>query len=237
MKRKYTGVILTGRQKRRRSNGNVVRVVTNRGYAPIASRGFRGIYGGKGQYKRPRSELKTIEVNDSTVAANTTGTIVLINGVIQGTDYNQRVGRIFLMKSIYLRAKFTNDSATVSPLTFRAMIVLDSQTNGALPAITDILNAVTTTSTNNLNNRDRFKVLMDKTFSPTPSARTVAITEQEVFKKWYKKCSYEVVNGGTAATVGSIQTGGLYVIFLTDVAAGTGDGVVTYSTRVRFIDN
>lgn len=234
-KRTFAGVIVP-RRKRQRIAGKAV-VVTTRGFAPIATRGFRGIYGGRGQRRRQRAELKTIDNNAFTSNYDTTGTITLINGVIQGTDFNQRVGRKFMMKSIYCRIASANNATMPAPTVLRWLLVYDSQTNATLPAITDILNSVSTLSTNNLSNRDRFTILADQTWVPTTQVSdTAAVVNFADFSKYFKKGSWEVVNGGTAATVGSIQTGGLYFVTVGDTAAGTAAAVAVVTTRVRFVD-
>ena len=49
----------------------------------------------------------------------------------------------------------------------------------------------------------------------------------------YKKCSLEQIFSGTGATIGSIQSGSLYLLMINAVTNST--SADTY-TRVRFID-
>jgi hypothetical protein len=90
----------------------------------------------------------------------------------------------------------------------------------------------------NLNNRDRFQVLMDirkqmgsYLFTAVPSLSSGS--PQNAFWKKYKKCSKEVVFSGTANTIGSISTGALYLFFIGDFA---GVAMIDYYTRCRFSD-
>lgn len=238
-KRTFTGVIVPKRKRFRRAANLAIVATRNTGpYAPIATRGFRGMYGGFGQPRRSRHELKTIDNNEFTSNYDTTGLVTLINGVIQGTDFNQRVGRQFNMKSILVRIRTVSGATTTVPLVCRWMLVYDSQTNGVLPAITDILNSISTTSTGNLSNRDRFQIIWDKTFvPPTQVSDTAGVTQFAWFQRKFRKCNYQVINGGVAATVASVQTGGLYFVTLGDLAAGAASPQAVVTTRVRFTDN
>lgn len=216
-KRKRTA-LYPGRKKRR-----VMRGVVRKPIAPPRTGGFYGL--NQGNHGR---ELKTI---DTTTACefSTTGTIALINGVAQGTDFTTRVGRKFNMRSILLRARIgVGGTATAS--VWRMMLVYDKQANAAAPAITDILDSINTTSNNNLANRERFIVIMDKLGYVEAAGRS-----QIPFKK-YKRCALEVTNGGTGNTVGSIVTGSLWLVTTGQLVTGATAPVATVQTRIRFTD-
>ena len=128
-------------------------IASRRATAPPRTGGFFGAWnrpGGLGP------ELKTIDVTTTSISPVTVaGANVLLNGVAQGSDYTNRIGRKVLLKSLLFRANMYPVLNTGSPVgcTIRIMLVYDSQTNGALAAVSDVLNAATYLQPTNLNNR------------------------------------------------------------------------------------
>jgi hypothetical protein len=118
------------------------------------------------------------------------------------------------------------------------MLIYDDQPNGALPAITDILNTADPASQLNLNNRDRFRVLKDKCFAFDPYLQSASASAQIFSVRIYRKlnidCTFNGVNGGTIA---DIQTGALLLAYVGSNAAGVSTDANAYlSSRVRFLD-
>lgn len=205
--------------------------------APIRTGGFYG------PYNRPVGlgpELKVIDT--STVAVSpiaVAGATALINGVAQSSDYTGRIGRKVTIKSILFRATLLPITSTTAIFgsVSRLMLIYDKQTNGNIAAVTDILNAATYLQPANLNNRDRFKILMDKfvthdAYTNGAGTQTVAGGGTRCIKK-YIRCNHDVVFGGTGATVGDIQSGSLIFLYIGSTAAYAMD----YNIRTRFIDN
>lgn len=168
---------------------------------------------------------------------NSSTGIFLVNAVIQGTDINAVIGRKMNMKSFYMRLTvFSPDNAwatdtTVVPsgkvnTTVRVMVVYDSQANGiGLTTITnlkltDILNVAAAPQTNlatgasgytnahiNLDNRDRFSIISDKTFDLS-NMQGNASRNLKIFKK-FKKGGLPTIFSGSG---GTINTGAVYVV-------------------------
>lgn len=163
------------------------------------------------------------------------------SGVATGTDYNNRKGRRINVVSIQLRGYMSYPGAAsneTDSTMCRIMIIEDSQTNGAAPTMANILQAVTPTSFMNLDNRERFKVHYDRMFTVTPfNTNTTAsdgLTNNTPTINFYKKCNIPVVFEGTAATVGSVSSGALWLVTLGSQA--TTALRFTASVRVRFVD-
>lgn len=200
--------------------------------APLATRGFYGQFSWRG-----RNELKVIDNPGGSGNFAAAGIVVLMNGVAQGTDYTNRIGRKILLKSWLFRVGIVPQAIT-SPSgdICRVMLIYDCQTNAATPAVTDILTTGFYNSPMNLNNRDRFKVLADKfvTIGAANYAAGALTTGSPVPRqiKIFKKMNMEEIFGGTGATVGSINTGGLFVVFISLSATTT----YVYDSRVRFLD-
>lgn len=203
-------------------------------------RSYKTYYGSQ---RKLGEERKVIETAQSTVAVNTTGSVTLINGVATGTDFTDRIGRRTNVTAIQLRGilgpDVTNNVGTASLL--RVMIVEDTQINGgALPVITDILQAATPTAFMNLNNRERFKVHMDETHAFGPinitATSTISPCPGAVGINVYKKVMVPVTFELATNVIGAISSGALYVVTVGAQAAGVQDGNFTFSARVRFVD-
>jgi len=104
----------------------------------------------------------------------------LLNPVVQGSSFFQRIGNKISMKSLKIRGHVTPSPAGIWDSTnnvltgdyLRWFVIYDRQPNGVAPLIQDVLrdtNNATTVITNqsgiNPLNRDRFLILRDQTFS------------------------------------------------------------------------
>lgn len=204
--------------------------------APLATRGFYGQY-----TKRGREELKVIENAVSGPTQFTSaGLVVLMNGVAQGSDFTNRIGQKICMKSLLARFWISPSGNTASGDIARVMVVYDTQPNssGSVPAVTDILTSADCFSGINLNNRDRFKVILDKKIAMYPVVYTAgAITAGAPISRYvdkYRKFNLDVIFSGTAATIGSISSGSLLWLLI-DQNTTTSEYAI-YS-RIRFSDS
>jgi len=213
-----------------------------------ATRGFRPMYG---VAKGPKAEKKVIDTTTA-VSVDTTGAITLLNGTQLGNDYSNRIGRKITIKSIYYRGTVCITATNSAPPVdgdssfqhWRMIIFYDKQPNGATPAVTDVLVTATPTSHLNLNNRDRFKVLIDKSFVVDPYKMVDAANESTwnrtaVNIKKYKKCHITTIyNAGNAGTIADISTNAIFLLWVGNRAAtATDDGLAAFSCRLRFWDN
>lgn len=185
-----------------------------------------------------RKEMKFLDVTTSnSFLLNGTATVSLINGSVQGTDEITRLGREFQMTSVYLNGSVASAATTTGLGEIRIIIVYDKQVNGNGLGIGDFLVSDNTFALNNLNNRKRFKVVMDQRLelgglatvqSGTPSVRVV---------NEFRKISFPTeCNAGVAGTVADIVTGALYLItYSSGFAVAALSSIL--NTRVRFQDN
>lgn len=200
--------------------------------------GYTGNYVQFRSFGSGARELKFIDTNFSSVNVTTTGTTNLINGVAQGTDYNQRIGRKTLMKSFLCNITLFPNSTSQNGDFVRLLVLYDTQCNSAaVPATTDILVAADVNAPMNLNNRDRFHILMDKKYTFNPATYTTGnVTGGNPVTRWctkYKKLNKETIYSGTGATTGSIQTGS--ILFFAISSGGT--ILTNFYFRVRFYDS
>lgn len=197
-------------------------------------------------------ELKTVDRAVTTTDINTTGAVVLLNGLSLGTDYSNRIGRKVYMTSVQFSGYVQADAAAVATgaavtsytQQVRLLIVYDRQPNGAAPAVTDVLTVAAPQAQLNLNNRDRFKILFDKhyVFGPVvaqAAAPTITTASEPLiynFNPMVKMTLPTIFNGGNAGTVADMSTGSLYLVAVGTTAAGTTDANLVASSRVRFFD-
>jgi len=206
--------------------------------APAASRGF---YGAQSRLKRQLQgimERKLVDTASASYALDTTGSVTLINGCAQGSDFTNRIGRKYSNVAVQLEGLALLTAVAAGPLKYRIMLIYDAQPNGALPAITDVLTASTSRAFMNLNNRDRFKVICDlnDVLGLTDIGANAAAADTTVKNvSVYKKINLETICDGTTAAIGDIQTGSLLLLTIADLAAGAA-GSFRGAVRVRFTD-
>lgn len=186
------------------------------------------------------SELKFIDTLLANSPIPAAGALTLVNGVAQGTDFTNRIGRKTVIKSLLFNASVVYNAAGSLPIgdICRLMVVWDSQANSAAPAVTDILATADPYSGMNLNNRDRFQIIWDKRFAMNPATYAAgALTAGAPNTKWitkYKRCHKECIFSNTGATIASIQTGSIYFL---QISQNTANCSTNMYIRIRFVDS
>jgi len=167
---------------------------------------------------------------------DTTGQITLLNGTAQGASASQRNGRQIRMKSILLNGvSFAGSTGTLAYGRFA--IVLDTQANAALPAITDIWDAATATTNRNISNMQRFKVLHDSGIVTFQGNSTTPTSGSSFDAAYYKRCNIPVqYNVNSTGAIGDIQTNSLLFVTFGTQVAGTTAGAFSGRIRVRYSD-
>lgn len=94
----------------------------------------------------------------------TTPNIVGCTEIAEGTDNNERVGRVVKLKSVHLKGfvRFTDD--TLAQQIVRIAVVADTENNGSAPSQSDIFENTGVMSFRNMQNSNRFRFLYDKMF-------------------------------------------------------------------------
>lgn len=170
-----------------------------------------------------QKQIKTVSGVDevrfkSTSGASTlssTGVIVLLNGMSEGDSEGTREGVSITLKSYTEHLQFITADATN---VMRRILVWDKQTNGAAPALSDILEDSTTLpllSPKKWENRKRFQFLKDDILNV--STYTPQLLSKLYLKLKGKKTNY-LSNVNTSA---GITSGGLYLVMFSDSGAAT----------------
>jgi len=167
---------------------------------------------------------------------------VLKNSLVlipQGDTAIERDGRKATIKSIHVRGTFFYEPAATSGTTcVYFYIILDTQANGAAPAITDIF---TTSGMDrnfiNLDNTSRFKVLKKITV-PFVAPSGVAAAKQKMIVpiEFYKTCNIPVDWSSNTGAITEIRSNNILAVGGCD-GASDGDDLVgcNLSSRVRFV--
>jgi len=197
----------------------------------------------RGGYSFTNNGGKELNFVDTTsfADATTTGSVLLLNGMAQGTTASTRIGRQIQMKSVHVNVQFAAEADLGAPgAHVHWALVYDMQTNAATPAYTDIYDAVLPTAARNVSNEKRFRVLAQGhciiTGRKPVAAEEIGEGQKQYVDKFLKIPLVTQYNAGVAGTVGDIQTGGLFFVFCSDIAAGTGDVDTVGTIRVRYTD-
>lgn len=206
-----------------------------------------------------KGEIKAVDTSNGNanvnLQINTTGNVTAMNLVSAGSSFFNRIGRKIEMKSVHFHGNliFTANAPTQEDY-LRVIIVYDRQTNGAVPAVTDILQNTDQQGANtnnayadvNLNNRERFMIIMDKRIS-APAVTAVGLLGgiQDSAQPVYANINHFKKLGGllthfkadsSPAVIGDVATGGLFLLTLGTVAAGSNGYSLNASWRVRYDD-
>lgn len=169
--------------------------------------------------------------------ADTTGTITLIATIPQGATQVTRVGKKVMLKSLMFRGHCNASTATTVAVATQ-IVVYDRRPTGALPAITDVLNSISSQSMNNDNNSGRFLILKreDKVLSGNVTTPATGLEIQNV--DWWLSLRGlpAVYNSAGTGAIADIEEGALYQITVGSVAAGTGAAAYNGAFRTRYVD-
>jgi len=178
-------------------------------------------------------EFKAVDVA-ATTAINSATAVALLNGIAPGSDIDERVGREVMMKSIQFKAVTYATPATGEDQLHRVLIVYDRQTNATALTAAEVLSTANVLAPRNLENRKRFSILFDRTYTINDS------DEPGTFRtiKFYRHLKHPITfNAGVAGTVADITTGSVYLVMIGSNAAGDTAGSIQYSSRIRYLDH
>lgn len=165
----------------------------------------------------------------------TTGAWIItnLNGLAPGTGPTERIGRKIKMVSIQARIHAFTAAAVVGSANNRIVVIYDKQANGAAPVATDIFQDNQANSPMNLNNRERFVVLYDK----TKGISALGTGPSAVNYNFFKKCNLDVIfNNGSSGDETDIATGAVYLCTVNDGSYATDAPNFLIYTRIRFTD-
>ena len=197
-----------------------------------------------------KGEIKAVDVSQANYALDTSGTVTCLSLANTGTSFFNRIGRRIKLASVQITGNIANTGATATAGVLRIIIVYDKQSNGALPSYADVITSVvqagTTTSGHldgpNQNNRDRFKILVDRKIHVPTVTTSVANgfpspDSNDTRVHIYKRLNHTVQFKGDTnpTTIADISTGSLIMLTVGPGAPGTA-WTMTASIRTKFYD-
>jgi len=243
-----------GRMKRRRATrtGRFVRrkkgAFLRLGKGRIAG-GYTRRVGYYGRYNRkkngcgPGGELKffDVTVDDAVIASGGFIHPTVVN-IPQGITESTRVGRKICVTNInwHFRAALVGITAATSPPNgdiVRVVIYLDKQCNGAAAGVADILENTHFQSFNNLVNKGRFRILMDRTYDLNYLAGSGITSSQDycavqINDSFFKRCSIPVEYSATTGAITEIRSNNIGIMLITEQGKANFESVV----RIRYAD-
>lgn len=171
-------------------------------------------------------EYKFLEAIN-TVTPSNTGSVQPLSIITQGDQNTMRSGNEIKVTSALMRATITK-AAAATATKVRCIIFSDVSSNGAVPALADVLQTANQDSPVNRVNGTRFTVIMDRSY---------VLDNDKPMKQlyWYKKLQHHIHYLTTDNTNGSLGQGQIY--FLTISNESTNAPQVAYNSRMRFLDN
>lgn len=197
-----------------------------------------------GRFSGQRAELKFHDVAlDVNPISSVGGVTATINIIAQGVTESQRVGRKCTIRSIHWKYQLDlpEIDAAATPAageSFRVILFLDKQCNGATAAVLDILEIAELQGFRNLANQGRFTILMDKIHNvnyqtmASDGAGVVSMAETINNYTMYKRCNIPIEFSGTTGAIGEIRSNNLGVLLV----GVKNTGQFFSSFRLRFSD-
>jgi len=186
--------------------------------------------------KAAKMDTGYIDVTSAGGALDTTGFITLLNPVPQNTSVSGRVGKKILLKGLQIRGLLYNGTAAyVNDVAI--IVVYDKRPTGSTPAITDILNSVSSQSMNKDDNASRFRILRRLDGTLTGNATVITSASGISFDEYVdlKKAPTVYKSAGTGG-VGDIAEGAVWMVGVGSATAGSSAAVASLQTRVRYFD-
>lgn len=211
---------------------------------------FQGAYAA-GVYTVDTQPLQQLPCNAGTA------TVQALNIIAQAPGEASRFSNKISMKSLRLRLSLSLTGKSSGVPTFqRILIIYDRNTNGQYPASNALLGDMISTNAvnagspwSNLNPSffDRCVVLMDEMIMlPVYNGGAAALDDTMgpttdrtfIIDRFIKLKNLETIYNNTTAVIGSIQTGGLYIVAFGDATVAGSDAWQLQGTaRLRFLDN
>lgn len=139
------------------------------------------------------------------------------------------------IRSIELRLLNFATAATGVDQVHRWIVVVDKQCNATALTGAALLNAATIYGLRLLENRKRFKILLDRPVSLNASAEPGTFRYHHVYMKFRRPLVTEY-NTGNAGTVADIVSNSLYLYVIGSVAPGVTAGSCNGYARIRYTD-
>ncbi len=221
-------------------------------YKSKMPKGKRKFYrAGRSSYGRPKrskgrsfqyGELKfhDLVISDAVIAIP--GTITpSVNLIADGTTDQDRIGRKSVVRQLHWNFRIQLPGSAGSTATGDLVTVicfLDRQANGGAAFATDILETDFFMSFNNIENKERFRILFRKTYvlnarSGAGNGSPLSFGKYEIYDEFHKKCNIPIQFSGTSGVISEVKSNNIGVLLMSQ------QGLCGFNSqfRVRFTDS
>jgi Satellite tobacco necrosis virus coat protein. len=194
-------------------------------------------------------ETKESYPNAGSASLSATGTVTLLNGVAQGSDLNNRIGRQVNHKQLQLNCAVSSGLTNTLPLCGFWAVVMDTDEAGALPAFGDIFDTANGLADfafalrNTFNQKERFIILKMEEFVLNPTSAECALSWREYIpldKSTKLKPRNKIgVYDGTTSAVADVGKNALYFVSCKSNNAAFGSaqtGSIIMNAKYQFTD-
>lgn len=169
--------------------------------------------------------------------ATNSGTALLLNGIAEGSDINERIGRRSWFRSFECIGTLVLPTSNNQAYdTIKVSLVLDMQPNNAAMTVSDCYDTATTgnlaQSFRSVGSAYRYKVLKSEQITLNSQEATRSNAYQF---KWFLGLAFSTCYSSTDATVSSIDTNALYLV-IGDQIGTTAAPTYTINARVGYVD-
>lgn len=192
-------------------------------YAGMAYTAYKGVKYLKGLVN---SEKGMLDFNANTTYSST-GSVISLNNIAQGDTVSSRQGNSILVKGIFGRMLFTQNSSATNTFVRCVIFCNKQQLSDSTPAVDDVLESVSVKSNLNISHKGQYSVLRDFTIRLDSANNTSAARKINIPLNMHLRYN------GTAAT--DWQKNGLFMILLSNEA--TNVPTVDWNLRVSWHDN
>ncbi len=189
--------------------------------------------------KKVVGELKFHDFTLTDAVISVSGTITdSINLIANGITDQTRIGRKSVVRALHWNYRIrlpADDDPTNTTDLVTVICYLDKQSNGAAAFPVDILNTDFFMSFNNIENKDRFRILYRKTHvldSPAGSG-LFGFGEKSVYGEFHKQCNIPIEFSGTLGVLSEVRSNNIGLLLLSE------SGLCAFNSRfrVRFTDS
>lgn len=185
------------------------------------------------------SDVKELSTYAS-AASTTSGTVVVLNSIAEGDEYNQRTGRKIVTKDIDIMYRYYSAAAN-GPGSGQVCLVYDRQPDGATPSYGTIFDTNNSLNAglvfrNTIGYAERFKIYK---FDQLPESRGSA----DPTNGWLDRVRHFVVPKDEhrvtrygLSTASTPNTGAWYFTYA-DTANSTTNATINYGIKYRYTDN
>lgn len=201
--------------------------------------------------KKLKSDIKELKASEEIKQSQTlvppsaglagaqNGNFVLLHAIAEGTGQTQRIGKKIKLIKLRVRGSIANGSVT-GPTILRLVFYRDMQVNGVINTNAQLMRDTTAASNYNsdynLDNRKRFRILYDKSFSMNDCGGATDQVELKTFKfikKFGRSAFIQYNTAGTTGVIADIISGAIIAVAYTDAAAGQPFAAFTSSLLYR----